>query len=150
MQKKLLNISNPNLKNYSFNTELWDYVERVIARYEPSAIILFGSLTRGDYWHDSDADIIVILNEKRVNHLTKGLELRELGYKMPLDLFVYGTMQFEDMVASGNLLALDAMEYGKPLHIGDESYWNKLAATWRQTRNEWQPTEYGWKGKQPA
>jgi len=139
-----------SLANYDFNAELREYVGRVIERYEPSAIILFGSLTRGDYWHDSDADIIVILTEKRVNHLTKGLELRELGYKMPLDLFVYGTEQFENMIASGNLLALDAMEYGKPIYIGSEDYWNRLAPLWQKTRNEWQPTEYGWRSKQSA
>jgi len=133
-------------ENYDYNDELLDYVNSVKDKYNPAMIILFGSLTTGDYWHNSDADIIVILRQDRVNHLTKGLELRKIGYDLPLDLFVYGTQQFIDMIEQGNLLALDAMEYGQIIWTGDEKYLDRLTKKWEYVRARWQPTDYGWKG----
>ncbi len=140
-------MSNLRLENYDYTDEVEDFIRRVISSYDPALVLVFGSLIRGDYWHDSDADIIVILKEKRINHLTAGMEMRKLGYNMPLDLFVYGTEQFIDMVNSGNLLALDAMEYGKIIYTGDDNFLQKLQSIWTNKRKCWEPTDFGWIGK---
>ena len=145
MLKKSYNLPKMNLQNYDYADALDDYLKRIIKKYAPAAIILFGSLARADYWHDSDADIIVILREKKVNHLLKGIELRKVGYDFPLDLFVYGYVQFKNMLDSGNIVALDALEFGKVTYIGNNRFWEALQRKWSKIRAFWLPTDFGWK-----
>ncbi|MGQ9617302.1 MAG: nucleotidyltransferase domain-containing protein [Spirochaetota bacterium] len=66
------------------------YRDRVIRKLNPQAIILFGSLARGDINEGSDVDILVIANFKepfldRIKTLLdlndrKGLPLEPVGY----------------------------------------------------------------------
>lgn len=65
MRKESLNLLKKRLDRCEFREELTDFLERVI-ELEPVAVILFGSLARGDHLEDSDADVAVKLNEKNV------------------------------------------------------------------------------------
>ena len=49
-------------ERYKYREELAGFLERIF-ELEPVAVSLFGSLGRGDYLEDSDADVAVILNE---------------------------------------------------------------------------------------
>ena len=147
MQSKLLNILNLNLENYDFTESLKKFLIELAEKYDPALVILMGSLAKGDYWRDSDVDLLVVLREDRINPVEKGIEIRRsVYYDFALDLFVYGRAQFENMLGYGNLVALDAMEYGKVLYVGDEEYKSRIDNLWHDVRKRWTPTEYGWKG----
>ena len=127
MQNKLSNILNLKLENYDFEDSLKKFLLQLVEKYNPAMVILSGSLARGDYWHDSDVDLVVVLNRDRVNPVADGIQLRRtLHYDFALDLFVYGREQFKNMLNFGNLVALDAMEFGKILYIGDKNYYDEI------------------------
>ena len=149
MQNKLSNILNLKLENYDFEGSLKKFLLQLAEKYNPAMVILSGSLARGDYWHDSDVDLVVVLNRDRVNPVADGIQLRRnLDYDFALDLFVYGKEQFKNMLNFGNLVALDAMEFGKILYVGNQDYYEEIKKLWNKVRKEWEPTEFGWRGVQ--
>jgi predicted nucleotidyltransferase len=68
--------------------------------------VLFGSLAIGDFLNDSDADIVVIFGDERMDFLETISELKKLDDTGYIDFFPYGWKQFSDMLKDFNLLAL--------------------------------------------
>jgi uncharacterized protein len=46
-----------------FNSEIDELVQRIVARFAPDRVILFGSRARGDARPDSDIDLLVLFSE---------------------------------------------------------------------------------------
>jgi predicted nucleotidyltransferase len=64
------------------------FTQRLVERYAPEKVILFGSLARGEGRGDSDADILVVMPFEG-RHLAKIREMRRLcPVRFPLDLLV--------------------------------------------------------------
>ena len=51
-------------------------VERIVKRFQPELIILFGSYARGDAGPDSDVDLLVVMSVAKDCRRDKQLELR--------------------------------------------------------------------------
>jgi uncharacterized protein len=59
-----------------------EMVRRIVARFEPDRIVLFGSHARGQAGPDSDVDLLVVMpvqGSKRAQQVRIRLELRGLG-----------------------------------------------------------------------
>jgi predicted nucleotidyltransferase len=64
-------------------------VDRLVQRFDPLRVILFGSRARGDQRPDSDIDLLVVLAEcpdKRRAMIAMMRELRD--FKVPVDVIV--------------------------------------------------------------
>ncbi|VUT24808.1 MAG: Nucleotidyltransferase domain protein [Candidatus Methanolliviera sp. GoM_oil] len=146
----MLKISSSSLKeklnDYPFVDQLMDVIEK-IKKYDPVAIVLFGSLAAGDFLNDSDADIVVIFGDERVDFLETISELKKLDDTGYIDLFPYGWKQFSDMLRDFNLLALDAFARGYAIHIGDETIWKRILDVGAGVMRDVEPIENGWKVK---
>jgi len=71
-------------------------VRRIVERFRPTRVILFGSHARGDAGPDSDVDLLVVLpirgsRRQKATQIDAALADREL----PLDLIVLTPEQFE-------------------------------------------------------
>jgi predicted nucleotidyltransferase len=69
--------------------EIREMVRRIVSRFDPERIILFGSHARGDARPDSDVDLLVVLplsGSKREKQLEIRLALR--GIRIPKDIVV--------------------------------------------------------------
>jgi predicted nucleotidyltransferase len=66
-----------------------EIVRRIVDRFRPEKIILFGSHSRGTANHDSDADILVVMPIKglRRKHATE-VDLALFGIDLPADVIV--------------------------------------------------------------
>jgi predicted nucleotidyltransferase len=64
-------------------------VKRIVARFEPEQVILFGSQARGDANADSDVDLLVVMDFEG-NAFEKGLEIQHAlpGNLIPVDVIV--------------------------------------------------------------
>ena len=70
-------------------------VHRVILKFKPSKLILFGSYARGDWHEGSDIDLMIIgdFKERFFDRIGKVLELNDTG--LDLEPFVYTLEEFE-------------------------------------------------------
>lgn len=88
------------------------YVRALTEHAEVLAIVLFGSLARGEATGMSDADILLILA-----HSTKPFHLRIPDYllpgiRIPMDVFPYTVEEAHRMLAEGNGIVPMALQDG--------------------------------------
>jgi len=102
-----------------------DYCIAVIEKLSPDCIILYGSLAKNTYSNRSDVDIIVISNNFQESFLDRiGLLLDLDKTRAPIEPLGYTTKEFENMLDSFRVTALDAIYDGIPLW--GEEYFNSL------------------------
>jgi predicted nucleotidyltransferase len=64
-----------------------EMVRRIVRRFDPERIILFGSLARGDATTDSDADLLVVMRFDRPRRaVMHDLRMELVGVGMPKDI----------------------------------------------------------------
>ena len=85
---------------------------------EVEEVILFGSLARGDYGTDSDADILLILDKspyvRYFDRIPKYAPIF-LDFYMPVDVFPYTKTEIEKMVENNNLFIKSMFDEGLSL-----------------------------------
>lgn len=75
--------------------KIQEMVRRVVARFDPEKIILFGSQARGDASADSDVDLLVVMptESKRQAAVAIRMSLDDIG--IPKDVVVVPPDEFE-------------------------------------------------------
>lgn len=92
------------------------FTERLVERFTPEKVILFGSLARGDARWDSDADILVVMPYEG-RPLAKICEIREACQAdFPLDLLVRRPEEIEMRYLGGDPVIREALDHGEFLH----------------------------------
>ncbi|MEM5830465.1 MAG: nucleotidyltransferase domain-containing protein [Candidatus Aenigmatarchaeota archaeon] len=83
---------------------------------EIDKIILFGSRARGDYREDSDYDLLIVTKEKldrkdKIRFKTK-MRIIFAKEKIPVDLIVYSSQEFEERAKDVSYIAYYASKEG--------------------------------------
>ena len=119
------------------------YCLRATKRLRPRAIILHGSVSRGDWDSGSDVDLIIVSEHLPVDTL-KALEavskLRVDEWRV--DALGFHPTVFEEMLDRLVPLAVGAVFEGIPI-LG-YGYFMKLKRTMRERGISIKPTEFGW------
>jgi predicted nucleotidyltransferase len=103
------------LKDPSTTEELPEVVQRVIARFCPEKILLYGSFAYGNPHADSDFDLLVVLPNPPAREV--GWEVaRELRLNHRLEMVFMSTQEFEETKDVVGGLAYPANHWGKVLH----------------------------------
>lgn len=92
------------MADYAVQKKIEGMVQRIVERFHPEKIILFGSHARGTAGPDSDVDLLVIMHvqgsrRQKATEIDLSLSDRE----MPLDLLVVTPEQFDrdrDMIGT--------------------------------------------------
>jgi hypothetical protein len=87
-----------------------DLARKIRERRHVSAIILYGSFSRGDFHEGSDVDLIVVgdFRERFHKRAAAILDLTDL----PVEPICYTDEEFAEMVRSGNPFILQALAEG--------------------------------------
>jgi hypothetical protein len=146
LQKQSWNLFGLNFKDYTYHAAIGPFIERATRELRPLALILFGSLARGDYHQRSDADFCVILDELLPSPFAgydRVVACDPSGVVQPL---VYSPDQFRQMVKDANGLALEVMADGIFL-AGDEIFRQEIEALAAETRQRLgiERTATGWR-----
>ena len=133
-------------RKYRYAADVGRFVERAQQALDPLALILFGSLARGDYMEQSDADFCIVLRadpESPFAGIDRAAALDPSGAVQPL---VYGAQQFRRMVEQANGLALEVMADGVFL-AGDDEFREEIEALASSTRERLgiERTPGGWR-----
>jgi len=92
-------------------------VERIVGRFKPEKVILFGSYARGEGSADSDADLLVVMNisgSKRQQAVQ--IDLALTGIPLPADIIVAtpdDMERYRDCIGS---IIREALQEGRVLY----------------------------------
>jgi len=105
------------MREDSSENELRKAVDILVSKYEPVAIILFGSRARGDYKPWSDYDLLIIARFDK-NYLDRiGEILTALSeIKIPVEPHPYTLEEALEMLNKGNPMIIDALSEGVVLY----------------------------------
>ena len=95
----------------------WVMTDRIVTRFDPVRVILFGSQARGDAGTHSDVDLLVILDEVK-DRRQEAIRIRQILADLPVakDIFVATP---EELRLRGNLVGSilrPALREGKILY----------------------------------
>ncbi len=111
--------------------ELREYARRCIAR-GALAVVLIGSLARGDYTAFSDADVVVVVGEDSRRPLDRIVDYLDPSLSIDVEPRVYTLEELEHMARRGSRLVEEMLRHGILL-AGDESILEKLRRSLRST-----------------
>jgi len=146
LQKRSWDSLAPNFRHYAHAEAVGRFVERATQELRPLALILFGSLARGDYHQRSDADFCIVLPDTPrlpFEGYDRVVACDPSGVVQPV---VYGPDQFRQMVRQANGLALEVMADGLFL-AGDEAFRQGIEQLAAQVRQQLgiERTPTGWR-----
>jgi predicted nucleotidyltransferase len=93
--------------------------ERIVERFDPEQVILFGSVARGDVHPDSDVDLLVVMpfeGPRREKRIEVAVALDDVAALVPRDVFLVAP---DDLAARRELvgtLERPACEEGRSLY----------------------------------
>ena len=100
-----------------FEKEIENIVNQIIEKYKPEKVILFGSIARGEYGPDSDADFLIIKKDTPFYGADRIRELsRIIDREIPVDFLVYRPEEFKRRVEIGDPFLKSILEEGRVLY----------------------------------
>lgn len=98
------------------------FVNRLVARYAPQRVVLFGSYAYGKPDHDSDVDLLITRGRWSMSPLTAAGRMRvELGVPFAMDLIVRLQGEMEHRAAAGDCFAAEILQKGITLYAADNA-----------------------------
>lgn len=120
MKEKL--ISKPIHKD---SAHLREMIIKRLKKIDPYKIILFGSHAQGTPSHQSDIDLIVVLDKENIpqnfkEHMDNKLMVRnalwDINTQIPIDILVYTKKMYQKFVELGSLFSKQIQKKGKVLY----------------------------------
>jgi len=97
--------------------EIQEMVRRIVTRFHPERIILFGSHARGDAGPDSDVDLLVVMpveGSRREKAVEIGVALHDI--RLPKDIIVTTPESFETRKEIAGTIERPAARQGRVLY----------------------------------
>ena len=121
--KQVVKSSVPNwetLRPLVTKTLLADVARRIVEKFHPEKIVLFGSYAYGTPDLDSDVDLLVVMDSKqpmtqRIRRVTDVAKVRFL----PLDIIVRTPAEIAERLAKGDFFLAEILTKGKVLYQRD-------------------------------
>jgi predicted nucleotidyltransferase len=89
--------------------------ERIARKFRPRRIILFGSYAYGRPNENSDVDLLVLMDGRRVHD--RGIAIRRaITFDFPVDLVVRSPEEFQSRIALGDCFLAHIQKEGKVLY----------------------------------
>jgi len=107
------------------NQHLIDEMTERLKELKPYKVILFGSYANGTATKDSDLDVLVVLDsddyaktfkEQNERYLLASNAVREINYKIPMDILVYSKAEYNDISEQNTLFFREIRNTGKILY----------------------------------
>jgi len=101
----------------SVQEKIDDLARRIVERFRPEKIILFGSHARGTAGQDSDADILVVMPVKGSKRKkATEIDVALVGLDLPVDLIVVTPEELERNKNQIGTIVYPALREGKVLY----------------------------------
>ncbi len=92
--------------------DIMDFVLKIVQRFKPQKVILFGSFAYGKPSEGSDVDILVIMNTS-LRPVEQAIKIRRIvRAPFPLDLIVRTPKQIEERLSMGDFFIKEVLKKG--------------------------------------
>lgn len=99
-----------------YQKELKQTVKKIVTKYKPESIHLFGSYAWGKPDYNSDVDLLIIKKTKK-EFLRRNFEIRKIiDGVMPVDILVRTPKEVKKRLDLGDFFYQDIIEKGKCLY----------------------------------
>lgn len=96
--------------------EINEFVDKIIKKFKPERIILFGSYGYGAPNKDSDVDVLVVINSKK-RPVDLAIQIRSaIRAPFPVDLLVRTPKQIEKRLSMDDFFIKEIITKGKILY----------------------------------
>ena len=100
-----------------FDKEIQNIIEQLVHLYKPDKIILFGSLTKGEFNQGTDIDLFIIKSDVPELGVDRIRQLDALiKYRLATDFIVYRPNELEQRLKLGDPFIKSILEKGKVLY----------------------------------
>ncbi|MGH7231288.1 MAG: nucleotidyltransferase domain-containing protein [Nitrospiraceae bacterium] len=97
--------------------EIREIVHRIVSRFNPEKIILFGSHARGNAGPDSDVDLLIVMDVIGSKRQTAtAIDMALLGIDLPVDVIVLKPEEVERNRHMMGTIVYPALREGKVLY----------------------------------
>ncbi len=104
-------------------TTIDQYVERLVDRFQPQSVLLFGSQASGTATADSDVDLLVVMNHDKTRDVEQEIEIdRTLPRQFPLDILVRRPEEVSRRLASHDMALVTIFKTGVSLYERPRNY----------------------------
>jgi predicted nucleotidyltransferase len=94
-----------------------EMVRRIVEKFNPEKIILFGSHARGDATPDSDVDLLVVMPVDGSRRKTAtDIDLSLWGLRLPVDIMIATPREMQRYADLPGTIIRPALREGKVLH----------------------------------
>ena len=99
---------------------LADITRRVVEKFQPHKVVLFGSYAYGVPHADSDVDLFVVMDSDELmsQRIRRVAEVAEVRF-LPMDILVYTPAEIEKRLAMGDFFIAEILTKGKVLYQHD-------------------------------
>lgn len=100
-------------------SQVQDFCQEVVEKFQPDKIILFGSYAYGEPNQDSDIDLLVILPFEGHPAKKAAEILIAIDYHFPLDLLARTSEQIQQRIDMGDFFIQEIVNEGRILYEAD-------------------------------
>jgi len=92
--------------------------QRIVEKFNPELLLLFGSRSRGDARDDSDIDLLLVMDTGDTKPIHRALPIRKVLSDIPVskDILVYTPHEFQSWLTASASLPARAMAEGLTLY----------------------------------
>lgn len=96
--------------------KIQEVTRKIVERFGPERIILFGSWAWGKPNPDSDVDLFIVKETENTRELAREIDGSLFPRPFPIDLIVYRPDQLEKRRQMGDFFITEVLTKGKVLH----------------------------------
>lgn len=93
-----------------------EITDKIIQRFQPQMIVLFGSYAWGTPGPDSDVDLLIVKDTENTRKTAQQIDGFIFPRPFPIDLIVYTSEQLDRRKKSGDLFICEILQKGRVLY----------------------------------
>lgn len=104
------------ITDQSIKEKLQEVVKKIVDKYQPEKIILFGSYAWGNPHEESDIDLFIVKETNNTREMARKIDSTIFPREFPIDFMIYRPDDYNKRIQSGDIFINEIFNKGKILY----------------------------------